>query len=152
MKHSLPILLAALTFSFGCEALPEPHETDHHGSSPNVSVQASTEAPSADAGERGAGVPDAGLNHLARAGQLRLANLGLAQPMGVVHDASADVYLVSSANNAVPTPTPNGFISSILPDGTLEALRWIDGARQEQRLRAPSGMVLLDGRLYNFNG
>lgn len=40
-----------------------------------------------------------------------------------------------------------GFISRLGPDGTMDALRWID-SRPEFVLNSPKGMCILDGRLY----
>jgi hypothetical protein len=42
----------------------------------------------------------------------------------------------------------NGFISRIRPDGSVETLRWIDGASPEVTLNAPKGMALRGDTLF----
>jgi sugar lactone lactonase YvrE len=69
-------------------------------------------------------------------------------PESVLHDPEQDVYFVSNING---DPTGNGaagFISRVLPDGTTETLKWIDGAVEGTTLNAPKGMVLVGDTLY----
>ncbi|UJR80172.1 SMP-30/gluconolactonase/LRE family protein [Sandaracinus amylolyticus] len=61
---------------------------------------------------------------------------GLDVPESVLHDASDDVYLVSNIGGSPFEQDGNGFVSRIAPDGTVIALRWIDG------LDAPKGMAI----------
>jgi hypothetical protein len=71
---------------------------------------------------------------------------GFALPESVVHDAAADVYLVSNmGTGANPLALDgDGFISRISPDGTVIDWRWIDGADAGVTLHAPFGL-LIDG-------
>ncbi|HWU90560.1 MAG TPA: hypothetical protein VN253_25015, partial [Kofleriaceae bacterium] len=82
-------------------------------------------------------------------GSLRVE--GFRTPRAVLHDADADVYLVSNVNGdpAAADDDDNGFISRVTPDGKVLALRWIDGARDEAlQLSAPMGMALAEGVLW----
>lgn len=77
-----------------------------------------------------------------------LAGVGFATPESALHDATADVYLVSNINGAPAEADGNGFISRIDPAGEVLDLRWIDGAADGVTLNAPKGMALSDGLLY----
>jgi hypothetical protein len=67
---------------------------------------------------------------------------GFSGPESVLHDATADVYLVSNINGQPLDKDDNGFISRVAPDGTIIDLKWIDGASDELILNAPKGMGL----------
>lgn len=67
---------------------------------------------------------------------------GLSTPESVLHDATADVYLVSNINGNPSVKDGNGFISRVSPDGSMRDLKWIDGARAGTTLSAPKGMAL----------
>lgn len=87
------------------------------------------------------------------AGALRIE--GFRTPRAVIHDAEADVYLVSNVNGdpAAADDDDNGFISRVSPDGEILELRWIDGARDEAlQLSAPMGMALAGGVLWVADG
>jgi hypothetical protein len=71
-----------------------------------------------------------------------------AQPESVLFDVHADVYLVSNLNGGVSDADDNGFISRVGPDGNVQALKWIDGARDEIELNAPKGMAISGDILY----
>lgn len=113
--------LGVLTF-FGCG-----------GSSP--SAQSATKPPVAAASSRGAG-------------SLRIENVGLQTPESVVYWEEQDVYLVSNINGGPLDRDDNGFISRISPNGSVESLRWIDGASEAVELNAPKGMGISAGKLY----
>ena len=70
-----------------------------------------------------------------------VAGVGLATPESVLHDRSADVYLVSNVNGSPFRKDDNGFISRLDPDGTVAELKWIDGAADDVTLNAPKGMA-----------
>jgi hypothetical protein len=74
--------------------------------------------------------------------------VGFAAPDSVIHDAQADVYLVSNVNGELAASDDNGFISRLASDGTLISLKWIDGASAGVRLDAPKGMALVGDKLY----
>lgn len=77
-----------------------------------------------------------------------VADAGLATPESVLHDAEADVYLVSNINGSPVEKDSNGFISRVAPDGTVEELRWIDGATDGVTLHAPKGMAIHGDTLF----
>lgn len=57
-------------------------------------------------------------------------------PESVLHDEEQDVYFVSNVDGSPSAKDGKGFISRILPDGKIEALKFIDG------LDAPKGMAI----------
>lgn len=69
-------------------------------------------------------------------------------PESVLHDPEADVYLVSNIDGSPLEKDGNGFISRVRPDGTVESLRWIDGAAGAVRLSAPKGMAIRGDSLF----
>jgi sugar lactone lactonase YvrE len=73
---------------------------------------------------------------------------GLATPESVLHDADADIYLVSNINGSPLEKDGNGFISRVSPEGGVTELKWIDGAADDVTLNAPKGMAISDGKLY----
>ena len=73
---------------------------------------------------------------------------GLSHPEGIAHDLVDDVYLISNINGAPDAVDDNGFISRVLPDGTIEALTFIDGSDDTVVLDAPKGMVIIDDTLW----
>ncbi len=73
---------------------------------------------------------------------------GLASPESILHDKLADVYLISNISGAADGADDDGFISRVNPDGTIENLRWIDGATAEVELDAPKGMAIVGEVLY----
>ena len=79
---------------------------------------------------------------------LDLTGVGFATPESVMHDPIADVYLVSNINGAPLDADGNGFISRVLPDGTVDALKWIDGTSAGVALNGPKGMALLADTLF----
>jgi hypothetical protein len=74
--------------------------------------------------------------------------VGFQAPESILHDAVADVYLVSNVNGAPAAEDANGFISRLAPDGTLLDLKWIAGGVRGVRLDAPKGMALIGDTLY----
>lgn len=73
---------------------------------------------------------------------------GLSHPESIVHDLVDDVYLISNIHGAPDAVDDNGFISRVLPDGTIDALTFIDGADDTVTLDAPKGMVLIGDALW----
>ena len=69
-------------------------------------------------------------------------------PESVLHDADADVYLVSNINGEPTGVDDNGFISRMSPDGKVTEAKWIDGAKDDVKLDAPKGMAIVNGVLY----
>jgi hypothetical protein len=77
-----------------------------------------------------------------------VTGVGLATPESVLHDRTADVYLVSNINGAPVDKDDNGFISRVSPHGDVLELKWIDGAAEDVTLNAPKGMAIQGGMLY----
>lgn len=67
---------------------------------------------------------------------------GFSGPESVVHDARADIYLVSNINGEALAADDNGFISQVSPDGTILDLKWIDGESEAVTLHSPKGLAL----------
>ena len=76
------------------------------------------------------------------------AGLGLDGPVAALHDPAADVYLVAN----LPRSGEAAFITSILPDGSVESLRFVDGARAEVPLGQPAAMAIVRDRLVVSDG
>jgi hypothetical protein len=74
--------------------------------------------------------------------------VGFRTPESVLYDPVADLYLVSNINGPATEIDNNGFISRVLPDGTLDTLRWIEGGSAEVALSAPKGMALSGETLF----
>lgn len=80
--------------------------------------------------------------------EITVSDIGLQTPESVLHDADADVYLVSNINGSPTAEDGNGFISRIAPDGALSALKWIDGMQDGVTLNAPKGLAIIGDTLY----
>jgi streptogramin lyase len=77
-----------------------------------------------------------------------IAGVGFATPESMLHDAVADVYLVSNINGAPVARDDNGFISRLAPTGDVQALKWIDGAAEAVTLHAPKGLAIRHDTLF----
>lgn len=73
---------------------------------------------------------------------------GFQTPESVLHDETADVYLVSNINGDPTAADDNGFISRVAPNGRILAMKWIDGASASVTLNAPKGMAVAGGTLF----
>ncbi len=78
----------------------------------------------------------------------RVEGVGFQGPESVIHDPSADVYLVSNINGGPTDKDGNGFISRVSPDGSVAELKWIDGAAEGVELDAPKGSAIVGDSLY----
>jgi hypothetical protein len=72
----------------------------------------------------------------------------MATPESAIHDSVQDVYLVSNINGGATDRDNNGFISRIRPDGTVEALRFIEGGQKGATLNGPKGMAIRGDSLW----
>lgn len=79
-------------------------------------------------------------------GPVVVSDAGFMTPESILHDAGADVYLVSNINGSPLEADGNGFISRVAPDGAVVDLKWIDGETEAVTLNAPKGMAV-DGEL-----
>ncbi|MEO6594774.1 MAG: hypothetical protein ABIP94_08480 [Planctomycetota bacterium] len=66
---------------------------------------------------------------------------GFDTPESVLHDAEADVYLVSNIHGETLAKDNNGYIARVQSDGTMQR-HWIAGGRSGVTLHAPKGMAL----------
>lgn len=73
---------------------------------------------------------------------------GFSHPESILVDPVDGVYLVSNIGGNPDEVDDNGFISRVLPDGTIEALQWISGETGEFTLDAPKGMAIVEDILY----
>jgi len=69
-------------------------------------------------------------------------------PESVLHDRTADVYLVSNINGDPLGKDNNGFIARVSPDGIVLEAKWIEGGVNGVSLDAPKGMAISDDVLY----
>ncbi|MDH3289802.1 MAG: SMP-30/gluconolactonase/LRE family protein [Gemmatimonadota bacterium] len=79
---------------------------------------------------------------------ITVADVGLRSPESVLHDQVADRYLVTNVNGSSLAKDGNGFVSRLAPDGSLEALKWIDGTTPDVTLHAPKGMAIRGDTLF----
>jgi hypothetical protein len=84
----------------------------------------------------------------APAGQIVIEDVGFRTPESVLHDPIGDHYLVSNINGGPADADDNGFISKVATDGSIIALKWIDGESDSLTLHAPKGMAVVDLFLY----
>ncbi len=71
-----------------------------------------------------------------------------ATPESVLYDAEGDRYLVSNINGKPTDVDNNGYISELLPDGTIKAPKLIAGGEKNVKLDAPKGMAIVRGELW----
>lgn len=81
------------------------------------------------------------------ANTVTVADSGFATPESILHDTSADLYLVSNINGGPLEADGNGFISRLTPLGDIQ-LKWIDGATPGVTLNAPKGMATFGDFVY----
>ncbi|MCY1070494.1 hypothetical protein OV090_37480 [Nannocystis sp. RBIL2] len=73
---------------------------------------------------------------------------GFSHPESILIDPVDGVYLVSNIGGNPDAVDDNGFISRVLPDGTIEELQWISGEAGDFTLDAPKGMAIVEDILY----
>jgi sugar lactone lactonase YvrE len=79
---------------------------------------------------------------------ITLTDAGFNVPESAIHDAEADVYLVTNINGDPFGTDGRGFISRVSPSGEVLELKWIDGAADGVTLNAPKGMTIVGDALY----
>ena len=74
---------------------------------------------------------------------------GFTAPEAVRYDPGQDIYFVSNwGTGDAGAKDDNGFISRMLPDGTLDSLRFIAGGTAGAKLHAPRGMTIVGDTLW----
>ena len=74
---------------------------------------------------------------------------GFTAPEAVRYDPGQDIYFVSNwGTGDAGAKDDNGFISRMLPDGTLDSLRFIAGGTGGAKLHAPRGMTIVGDTLW----
>jgi len=81
-----------------------------------------------------------------------VADVGLATPESVEYYAAEDVYLVTNINGSPFEVDGNGFISKLKPDGSVIALKWIDGTNKGVTLNRPKGAAIAGKNLFVADG
>ena len=104
-------------------------------------------APADDAAP-GDGAADSAASAAAAVPVDSLSVAGFSTPESVLYDEAADVYLVSNINGPGLDHDDNGFISRVSPDGTVQNLKFIDGASEAVTLNGPKGMAILGDTLF----
>jgi hypothetical protein len=71
-----------------------------------------------------------------------------ATPESVLYDAAGDRYLVSNINGSPNGVDNNGYISELLPDGTIKTPKLIAGGEKNVKLDAPKGSAIVGKELW----
>lgn len=79
---------------------------------------------------------------------IEVADAGFLNPAAVIHDAVADVYLVSNIAGRPGDEDGAGFISRVSPEGEVLDARWIDLEGQDLPLHSPKGMAFQGDTLF----
>jgi streptogramin lyase len=79
---------------------------------------------------------------------IKVLDVGFAEPESVLHDSVADVYLVSNLNGSPLDKDGNGFIARLLPSGDTVDMHWLGGGGNRGMLNAPKGMGIVADTLY----
>jgi len=69
-------------------------------------------------------------------------------PESVLYDAAGDRYLVSNINGVPDAADGNGYISELLPDGTIKTPKLIAGGEKDVKLDGPKGLVIVGKELW----
>jgi sugar lactone lactonase YvrE len=75
-------------------------------------------------------------------------DIGLSTPESIVHDADADVYLVSNVDGQPLAKDGKAFISRLSPDGKVLELKWIESGQKGVKLDAPKGLAISGDNLF----
>jgi DNA-binding beta-propeller fold protein YncE len=73
---------------------------------------------------------------------------GFSGPYGIVVDPATNFIYVSNVNGEQDARDDNGFISRLKGDGTVDQLKYVDGAGAKVALSAPKGMAIAGTTLY----
>jgi sugar lactone lactonase YvrE len=96
-----------------------------------------------------AGAPDTAPAATAEAPRsIIVAEVGFQTPESVLHDPTADVYIVANINGNPTSKDNNGFLSRVTPDGQVAELKWVEGGQNGVTLHAPKGMAIKGDTLF----
>jgi hypothetical protein len=100
----------------------------------------------------GAADPAASLAMTATATPILVEGVGFELPESAAYDMHDDVYLLSNVGMPAGDDSPfahtnNGFISRLAPDGSVLALRWIEGTAAHP-LHSPTGILVVGDVLH----
>jgi len=73
---------------------------------------------------------------------------GLKVPESFIVDRETGAYYISNINGGPTEKNSNGFITKLKPDGSVEALKFVEGGRDGLLLNAPKGLLLVGDILY----
>gem|GEM_PF-976456 len=73
---------------------------------------------------------------------------GFSNPYGVAVDERTNFIFVSNVAGSLDAKDDNGFISRLRGDGSIDNLKFIDGAARSIDLNAPKGMAVVGTTLY----
>jgi sugar lactone lactonase YvrE len=118
----------ATAFAFACSQTPAP-ETPAQPEPPPAAAAAEPAQPEA-------------------AAPIIIKDAGFQTPESILHEPTADIYLLSNINGSPLAKDDNGFISKISPEGKVLELKWIDGSSADVELNAPKGLGISGGKLY----
>ncbi|KPK82092.1 MAG: hypothetical protein AMS25_03750 [Gemmatimonas sp. SM23_52] len=80
---------------------------------------------------------------------VRVASIaGFDIPESAIHDPDQDVYLVTNINGEFTAKDNNGYVSRLLPDGSIENLKFIAGGVAGVTLHAPKGTAFAGDTLW----
>lgn len=71
-----------------------------------------------------------------------------AHPESVLYDSAGDRYLVSNINGNPTDVDGNGYISELLPDGTIKTPKLIAGGEKGVKLDGPKGLAIVGKELW----
>ncbi len=140
-----PIVYAFGLFALvvACEKTDKPSTTSTSAAEPRPTTPAmAPESKPAAAGATAATAEDP------RKPAVVFKDVGLSTPESVIHDADADVYLVSNIEGQPLAKDGKGFISRLSPDGKVLDLKWIESGKKDAKLDAPKGLAIAGDKLY----
>jgi hypothetical protein len=151
LSSSLASLIALMALGSGCDR-DKPTATttsaaEPTGMTPKTTGSAMPPSETKQPGSAASASPT-GVSTKKKEPIVTFKGVGLAVPESIIHDAAADVYLVSNVGGQPTAVDGNGFISRLSPDGKVETLKWIEGGKNKVTLNAPKGLGLMGDSLY----
>lgn len=150
LKTSLGVLWGLLLV--GCSS-PQPTPVAQPGEAPPVTpvTVERIPAPSASAAPAASAAPKPALEEATKPPEpapVLTFKGAFATPESVFYDAAGDRYLVSNINGSPADVDGNGYISELLPDGTIKTPKLIAGGEKGVKLDAPKGLIIVGKELW----